>query len=131
MSEQHTNLVNKFNTAIKTLVDHIVEHYGDTSAKTAQCIINNIIAFKPNEPISFFILKIYSNDEYRHNILIQNDSFFIDNKMETLTEGDSNKMAKLFEFKELWKVCNEETKLFIKKVMLVLVKICQKYILTL
>ena len=131
MSEQQTNLVNKFNLAINTLVEHIVEHYGDISARAAQCIVSNIIRFSPNEPISFFLLNIYSNDDYRHNILIQNDDFFINNQMDDLTQGDSNKMAKLFEFKELWKVCDDNTKLFIKKTMLVLVKICQKYISTL
>ena len=77
MSEKQTNLVNKFNLAINTLVDHIVEHYGDTSARAAQCIVANIIRFKPNEPISFFLLNIFSNDAYRHNILIQNDDFLI------------------------------------------------------
>jgi hypothetical protein len=131
MSEKQTQLISKFNTVILALINHIVETHGDMTTKTVQYIITNVINLTPNEPISFFLLNIYKNDDYRNNILLQNDSFFINNDMNDLTQGDTNKMAKLFEFKQLWTVSSEDTKLFVKKTMMVLVKICQKYILLL
>ena len=45
--------------------------------------------------------------------------------------GDDESTAKLFEFKDLWQQVDEDTKKFIKKSMMALVKICQKYVLSL
>lgn len=122
------DLINKFNIIIKNMVDHIDTYYGDTLTNKIKYIIHNTILLKPNEPISFFILYIYKNDEYRRNILNYNDKFFIESRMDDITNGDNDKICKLFEFKQLWTICDDNTKNFIKKTMIVLITICTNYI---
>src|SRR5689334_17443249 len=70
------DLVSKFNIVIIGMVRHITDYYGDTSTAKLQIILTNIINDTPNEPISYFILNVYKNDDYRTNILRQNDKFF-------------------------------------------------------
>ena len=77
------------------------------------------------------MLNIYRNDTYRENILAQNDTFFLNEDFGNLTCGDKDKVSKLFEFKQLWTKIDETTKNFIKKSMCALIKLTQKYIMTL
>ncbi|VBB18297.1 hypothetical protein YASMINEVIRUS_760, partial [Yasminevirus sp. GU-2018] len=131
--EQH-DLVNKFNYVVINMIDHITEYYGDSNMAKLKLFLTNLIVETPDEPIACFLLNVYKNDDYRTNILKQNDKFFvdeIDNNSDTLSQGDDEKVTKLFEFKELWTQIDTDTKTFIKKSMMALVKICSKYVLAL
>lgn len=134
MAEKIDILIDKFNMVLLNMVNHITEYYDDLNSSSLKLILKDIIMDKPEEPISYFLLNVYKNDDYRKNILKQNDKFFIDeidNNSESLSDGDEEKIAKLFEFKNLWQKIDIDTKNYIKKSMLILIKICQKYILTL
>lgn len=124
-------LTTKFNFVIVSMINHITEYYGDSDMSKMKLILQKIIADSPNEPISYFLLYVYNNDEYRYNILKQNDKFFLKEDYGSLTNGDTNKMCSIFEFKKLWKDIDDDTKNFIKKSMMALVKISENYILTL
>ena len=124
------DLIFKFNMVIMGMIKHITEYYGDSSMSGMELVLSDIINKTPDEPISCFLINIYKNDSYRLNILQQNDKFFIDECYDEFTEGDDVRTAKLFEFKYLWKQIDDDTKDFIKKSMMALVKICQKYILS-
>ena len=125
------DLVFKFNMVISGMIKHITEYYNDSSMSTLRTVLTDIIDKSPKEPISYFLLNIYKNDEYRINILNQNDNFFMNQEYDEFTDGDDEKTAKLFEFKDLWKQIDDDTKNFIKKSMMAMVRICQKYILNL
>ena len=90
--------------------------------------LENIIETAYEEPIAFFILNVYKNDKYRENILKQNDNFFINEHFGAETNETG---MQIFEFKSLWKQIDDETKDYIKKSMVALVKISQRYILSL
>src|SRR5437764_7378647 len=113
------------------MIKHIIEYYGDKTMTNFEIILTDIIQQTPDELISFFLLKIYKNDDYRTNILKQNDDFFMKEDYDDFTDGDNERIVKLFEFKTLWNQIDTDTKNFIKKSMMILVKICQKYILLL
>ena len=125
------DLIYKFNTVILGIINHITEYYGDSNMRAMETILNDIINSTPDEPISCFLLNIYKNDKYRINILKENDTFFINEKYDEYTNGETERSMKLFEFKHLWKQIDNDTKEFIKKSMSTLVKICQKYVLSL
>jgi hypothetical protein len=125
------NLVIKFNYVIMSMITHIIDYYSDPNTEKLKFILEQIIKKMPDEPISYFLIHVYKNDVYRRNILEQNDSFFIDENFEKYTKNSKEKVSKLFEFKDLWKQIDDDTKLFIKKSMVALVKISQKYILSL
>jgi hypothetical protein len=124
------DLIFKFNMVIAGMIRHITEYYGDSTMSGMDIFLNDIIEKTPKEPISCFLMNIYKNDQYRTNILKQNDDFFLEEDYDELTEGDNEKTSKLFEFKDLWKQIDNDTKNYIKKSMMTLVKICQKYVLS-
>jgi len=127
------DLADKFNTVVMGIVKHLSEYYNEVAGIGGMdLILSSIIHDAPEEPIAYFIMNVYKNDDYRTNILNQNDKFFVNHHYdEHLKDGDKDRIAKLFEFKELWKQIDTDTKNYIKKAMLALVKISQKYILTL
>jgi hypothetical protein len=134
-----SDLVTKFNTVMMGIMSHIGEYYGDSNNYNnynnlnifgIKSIFSEIMNKTPDEPISYFLLNVYKNNEYRRNILKQNDKFFIDQTYDHITSNDEANISKLLGFKQLWKKIDEDTKKFIKKSMMILVKICEKYILT-
>lgn len=130
-------LVNKFNLVVINMIRHITDYYCDTGMSEIQLVLEKIIIDTPDEPIACFIMNIYKVDDYRHNILEQNDKFFLDELDDVssdasgLSDNDRKTVTKMFEFKDLWYQIDDDTKCFIKKSMMTLVKICQKYILSL
>ena len=134
--EIQDDLVNKFNLVVINMIRHITEYYGDSNISQLKLVLEDIIINTPDEPIACFIMNVYKNDNYRHNILEQNDKFFLD-QLDELDEFDeSNKkeketIVKMFEFKDLWYQIDDDTKNFIKKSMKALVIVSQKYILAL
>jgi hypothetical protein len=125
------DLTSKFNMVIIGMVNHIVDYYEDSNVTKVKMFLINIIDDNPDELISYFLLHIYKNDEYRKNILEQNDKFFMEQSYEEYTEGNKDKLAELFKFKNLWTKINGDSQEYIKKAMMTLVKICQQYILNL
>ena len=125
------DLIFKFNTVIIGMLKHITEYYGDSAMSGMEMILTDIISKSPEEPISCFLMNIYKNDTYRVNILNQNDAFFMDEGYDEIVKGDDVRTTRIFKFKGLWKQIDMDTKSFIKKSMMALVKICQKYVLTL
>ena len=113
------------------MVNHITIYYSDNKMSQLNFALENIIRIASDRPITWFITSIYKNDEYRKNILDQNDSFFIDQDYSSTLIGDTNKLQQIFEFKRIWKQVDDVTKAYIKKSMMVLVMISQKYILNL
>lgn len=127
--QELNDLVSKFNFVIMGMLTHITEYHCDPGMSGMKYIFEKIIEESPEEPISCFLINVYSNDNYRLNILKQNDKFFMDEQYENVINGDRDKVAKLFEFRNLWKKIHDDTRCFIKKSMSALVKISQKYVL--
>lgn len=121
--------VNDFNEVIIGIVKYITQFYGDMNTMKLQFVLEETIKKTPEEPIFLFMCKIYNNDEYRKNILAQNDLFFIGKDYNDLVKNDENKVAQIFQFKSLWNTIDNNTKTLIKKSMVALVNISREYIL--
>ena len=124
------DLIYKFNTVILNMIKHINEYYNDSKMNSIELILSDVINDTPKEPISIFLMYVYKNDSYRINILNSNDSFFINEEYDDLSE-DTKKVITVFKFKHLWDKLDDRSKEYIKKSMVALVKISQKYILSL
>jgi hypothetical protein len=127
-NKKETNdLIITFNEVMMGMVKYLTEYHEDINTMKIKIILENIIETAFEEPIAFFVLNVYNNDKYRENILKQNDDFFLSEHFGT--ESDET-MMQIFEFKTLWGQIDEDTKKFIKRSMIALVKISQKYILS-
>jgi hypothetical protein len=122
-----SKLENKFNIILLGMIKYITNYQNDAKITVLSTLIEQIISNKPDEPISCFLLYIYRNDDYRINILNENDAFFMNHD---ISEIGNSMIKQVFEFKELWKKINDETKQYIKRSMKALVLISQKYILS-
>jgi hypothetical protein len=123
-----SELENKFNLVIIGMIEHITNYHSDTKIKLLSGIVKKLILKKPSEPISYFLLHIYRNDEYRTHILNGNDVFFMNYDVKNV--GKSNMINHIFEFKNIWGKLEDESKTYIKKAMKALVLIGQKYVLS-
>jgi hypothetical protein len=125
------DLVCKFNIITMGIMNHVVQYYNNIFIGNVKIVLENIIIKQPDELISGFLLHVYKNDEYRKNILEQNDNFFMQEDLEKVADGDQEKIVEMFKFKNLWQQFDDDTKVFIKKSMATLVMISQHYILAL
>lgn len=123
------DLESKFNIVIIGLIKQITTYEKDRKIKLMSGIAKKMILKNPKEPIAYFLLHIYKNDEYRQNILDENDKFFMNYNTDNT---DNNSMIdNIFKFQSIWVKIDDNTKAYIKKAMKTLVLISQKYILSL
>ena len=126
--EETEDLIGMFNTVLLNITSILEKEYkNDIKINIYTAYMKNIINNKHKEPISVFLVKVYSIDKYRTNILKKNDNFFLDedNHKDHLS---SNNISKMFLFKDYWTELNNNVKIFIKNSFVTMVKICEKYI---
>jgi len=112
----------KFNMIILNMFKHIEEYYDKYYIEFSDLknLLNQMSKQNDRCLIELFIKNIYANDDYRTNILDQNEDYFLNFTL------NSNIITKM---KELWKNLDNDSKKFIKKSLLCLVKLSNKYIL--
>ena len=120
------SLISMFNSLINELIDLILREFPQMSdIKKYSKSIKKSIENRPLEPLSMFLMNIYKNDEYRINILAENDDFFVKSDFK---DFDSEKLKLLFQWKSNWNDLSDPNKKYIKGVMSTLVNICDMYI---
>lgn len=132
-------LVDKFNQVINIMLAHIIRYHRSDDLERVKSLIDQYIVCYPEEPISNFLIHIYRNDTYRECILNGDERFFMESKYQDIHHNEQTSIynyfskeqyiRKLFEFRDIWGGLDQPTKEFIKKSMLCLVKISEKYIL--
>ena len=124
-NEKIKKYVNMFNTVLNNINETILLNIENNIVIQSYVgTIKNIIRDSPDELIFIFIKNIYSNQEYKQNILSGDDKFFINNSYENVTNDDN--MIKLF--KSCWIILSDESKIYIKNAMKTLINISSKYI---
>jgi len=128
--EARKKYIFKFNIVVDGMIKHIVEKYKDSKFSKIKILFDIFISNHSKEPINMFLKKVYSNDKYRHNIIEENEDFFMNDTFDDVPDKDKDDAFKyIFHFRDLWKQISEDTKIYIKKSMYVLVKICEEYLL--
>ena len=125
------NLADTFNTVLINISLMLKKEYkNDIKITLYYTYVENLIQKKKKEAISLFLIHIYKNDEFRQNILEKNDDFFLDDsaKYDKIINGDKIKIAKLFEFKNIWVDMNEKLKEYIRNSCITMINISELYI---
>ena len=100
-----------FNKIMLTMYNHLAKKFPQSYFGIYSDTANKFVSERPNEPISYFIKYVYSNDEYREKIFAQDDSYFMN---QNYSEVPQEKSMKIFEIKELWNTLDDNTKKLIK-----------------
>lgn len=124
--KQCINTFNNISLDLSKIMVKLLPDDDDTSK--ANKLLIELVKLKPAEPIALFIDKVYSVDEYRTSIKAGNDNFFLEKNHHKVTNGDTDKINKLFKFKKCWSALDDEIKDMIKNMMKVLVNLTAKYI---
>jgi hypothetical protein len=125
LNDNLLNYVNMCNTVLTNLGNLLTTEFPDdliisTYVKT----INGLIEKEPSDPLSTFILEVYSVDEYRRNITAGNDKFFMD----TDYSANENGKKDILSFKSCWTKMSSDVKTYVKKSTQTLIKISKQYI---
>ncbi len=128
--EALTNQKNEIITSFNTIGMYMINYLSGKSPKSFfgcnQSFIETFFKHRPREGIALFIQNVYSNDEYRTSIKNGDDTFFLHESFnEAKSEGYE---SKIFEFKDLWKNLDEDSKSLIKESMQMLIEHAETYI---
>jgi hypothetical protein len=125
--EKINKYVKQFNKTILYIFDLVKSYHKEGAMDIYENILYEIIKKKENVPITQFINNVYSNDDIRNNILEGNDDFFMNYEIKGMGVKKQI-LKKIFDIKKIWFLMSDDDKDFIKKSMLCLVKISDKYI---
>jgi len=112
-----------FNKISRVMVTHLANKYPESYFGI---FLNSILSYmerKPYEPIALFIKHVYSKDGYREKILAQDDTFFISQTYDAVTDE-----SKLFQTMEIWKTMDDQNKKLIKQTFKAFIDRVDKYV---
>ncbi len=118
--------VDQFKEVILPLVDELLKLSGDHMLTMYKSMVVDFIEKKPKVIIDNLILKCYDEKDgmLRAKIVSGDDSFFLNNNFEDMTEGDSSIINIIFKTKDFWGKLNNENKEVLKSYLLSLVALC-------
>ncbi len=123
--------VSQFQEVLFPLLEELINLSGDHMLTMYKSMIIDFIKTKPKIIIDSLILKCYDekNGILRANIVNGEESFFMNNNFDDMTEGDSSIINIIFKFKDFWGKLNNDNKEIIKTFLLSIVYLCdQRYI---
>jgi hypothetical protein len=118
--------VDQFKEVLLPLVDELLKLSGDHMLTMYKSMVIDFIEKKPKVIIDNLILKCYDEKDgmLRAKIVNGDDSFFLSNNFEDMTEGDSSIINIIFKTKDFWGKLNDENKEVLKSYLLSLVALC-------
>ena len=128
-----TQLKNNSDTAvielkevILPLVDELVRLSGDHMLILYKSTLVSFINKNPKIIVDTLILRCYEDKEgfLRAKIVRGDESFFLQNNFEDMTEGDTKIMSIIFKFKDFWGKLNQDNKEILKSYLLTIISLC-------
>ena len=115
-----------FNTVLKGMIKCIASYPLDANPIAAlESLFIDLINACDEDPIAYFVQYIFKNDKYRNSILRDDDFFFVRTGED---EIDDTYIGKLFDFRSIWTLIDDNTKNYMRKCMKAYVKLSIKYI---
>jgi hypothetical protein len=122
-------IIKKFNEIVNNIFEFMICFYSDKMKMNIyHDAFLNIINKKKELPIIQFLKHVYSNKEYKKNILERNDDFFLNYNIDGYGL-EKLILNKVFSFKKIWKDMDDKDKEYIKDCLVGLVKVSHKYLL--
>ena len=118
--------VDELKGVILPLVDELVRLSGDHMLILYKSTIVSFINKNPKTIVDTLILRCYEDKEglLRAKIIRGDESFFLQNNFEDMTEGDTKIMSIIFKFKDFWGKLNQDNKEILKSYLLTIVSLC-------
>jgi hypothetical protein len=118
--------IDELKKVILPLVDELVRLSGDHMLILYKSTINSFINKNPKTIVDTLILRCYEDKEglLRSKIIRGDESFFLQNNFEDMTEGDTKIMSIIFKFKDFWGKLNQDNKEILKSYLLTIISLC-------
>lgn len=118
--------VSQFKDVISMLTDELARVTGDPMLNMHKNDIITFVNSNTKKIVDGFILKCYNKNagQMRSKILIGDDSFFMNNSLDEISEGDGDIVNIIFQFKKFWGKLSEDNKLIIKSTLTALIALC-------
>lgn len=114
-----------FNIMIIDLATQIANVCPTSIIGTNLNVLKNLVKTKPETIIDIFVQKVL---KYKPQIDDGDESFFMNNSFSSETDGADDKVAKVFEFKNIWKQLNNQNKDIVKQYMKYLCQLALAYL---
>ena len=115
----------EFIRKVLLLIKFVNNKYTKTELYTYRTTITDFIESRNEDTLRYFLKYVYLNNEYRDKIRNGDEQFFMNNSFNNL---DNMITKRIFAFKEIWSTADNNTKTFIKKIMLSMIELCDEYI---
>jgi len=108
------------------LVDELLRLSGDYMLSMYKSDIITFINKNPKAIVDVLILRCYEDKDglLRAKIVSGEESFFLENNFDDMTDGDNKIIKIIFKFKDFWGKLNEENKDILKSYLLSIVALC-------
>ncbi len=118
--------VEELKEVILPLIDELVKLSGDHMLVMHKQDIINFINKNPKKIVDTLIKRCYEDNDgfLRAKIVRGDESFFMQNNFEDMTDGDTQIMSIIFKFKDFWGKLNQENKEILKSYLLTIVYLC-------
>lgn len=118
--------LNQFQEVILPLVDELLRLSEDYMLSFYKKDIIEFIKNKPKVIVDVLILRCYEDKDgiLRGKIVSGEDSFFLENNFDDMTDGNSKLIKVIFKFKDFWGKLNQENKDILKSYLLSIVALC-------
>lgn len=114
------NIISAFNKILIDIIDFISDYYNNTQEfVNHKTIIKTLIDSNPDKPITIFLIHIYNDDNLRYKIKHGDES---------ILDKLPNEIDLLFNIKNKWNNLDIPSKNYIKKALLALTIVSEKYI---
>jgi hypothetical protein len=110
-----TELKDSFNKISLTLFNHLARKYPNSYFNQYNQTINKFFTERGYEPIAIYIKYVYSKDEYRTKILAGDESFFLCESYNEITNAADIDQMKIFTLKDLWGSMDEANRKITKQ----------------
>jgi len=118
--------LDQFKEVLLPLVDELIKLSGDFMLSFYKTDIINFINKNPKVIVDTLIRRCYEEKDglLRAKIVNGEESFFLQNNFEDMTEGDNKLINIIFKFKDFWGKLNNENKDILKSYLLSVVALC-------
>jgi hypothetical protein len=126
LKKDSDDCIGELKEVILPLIDELVRLSGDHMLIMYKQDIINFINKNPKMIVDTLIMRCYEDKEgiLRAKIVRGDESFFLQNNFEDMTEGDTQIMSIIFKFKDFWGKLNQDNKEILKSYLLTIISLC-------
>lgn len=126
LSFESNEAIDQFKDILLMLTEELGRVTGDHMLNMYKNDISKFISDNPKGIVDSFILKCYENNHglLRAKIVKGDETFFMNNSLDDVSDGDSSVVNIIFKFKDFWGKLNADNKTIIKETLMALIAMC-------